>query len=135
MKKKIVSGLLMLVLVASFSASAMAATPRTTNYVDVRTSGGTNGYITVRLRCTCVQDSIPTNYSWSSSITPPTGITGLSYSQNGAVTKSNHNQDKYSVSKASYGKTYTDAIIGGKVTMKVGSTAFGSVSKTLSVTR
>lgn len=113
MKKKILSLLLVFMLAMNSCLSVAAAEARTTNYRDLQTSGGANGYITVRFRCTCVQDSIPTNYSWSSSITPPSGISGLSYYQNGAITKSDQKQDAFSTYEKSYAKTYQNALIGG----------------------
>lgn len=135
MKKKVISFLLMFVLAISFCLPAMAATPRATDYVDVRTSGGTAGYTTVRFRVTCVQDSIPTNYSWSSSMTLPSGIQGFSYYQSGAVTLSNHTQDPFTVYSGSYSKSYTNALVGGRAYMKASSGVFGNASKEMSVTR
>ena len=135
MKKRILSVVLMIVLAISFCVPVMAATPRATDYVDVRTSGGTNGYITDRFRCTCVQESIPTNFSWSSTITAPTGITGLNYYQSGVITLSDHTQDKYTSTKSSYGKVYQNAILGGRAYMETSSTLFGRASTEMSVTR
>lgn len=135
MKKKFLSLLIVFVLTMCFSATAMAAEPRTSNYRDVNTSGGTAGYTTIRFRCTCVQDSIPTNYSWASSITSPSNVSGLSFYQKGAITLSDHTQKTFSTNAATYSKTYQDALLGGYADMEAGSTAYGTARTTISVTR
>lgn len=136
MKKRLLSLLLALTLVFSAGMSTMAAESRKTSYVDVRTSGGSSGYITIRFRATCQQDNIPTNYSWSSTITPPAEAKGLSYSQNGAITRENHSQYTFSTTRSFFSKVFSnDAIKGGYVDMEAGSSAFGTAKQHISVDR
>lgn len=132
MKKRILSLLLALTLMLSVGMPVMAAETRDTKYYDIITTGGTAGTATVRFRATCQQDSIPTNYSWSSTMTPLNGAAGFSFYQEGAITKSNHTQYTFKVHSASYARTFTnETIIGGRVEMEAASNAFGRAAKTI----
>ena len=135
MNKKILSLLLISILVFCSASSVLAAEARATNSVVKQTDGGTYGKINITFRCTCVQETIPTNYSFASSMSAPSGISGLKYSHSGAVTLSNHEQDPINGSGPSWSKVYNDPILGGRATMTTRSTGFGKASATLSVTR
>lgn len=135
MKKKrfkvLATLVLSLVLICGFSMPVMAAT----SYKDVKTDGGSSGKVTIRFRCTCGQDSIPTNFSWSSSITPPADIILTLYTQVIAITRPDHTQFKATVLAPSFSHTFQEAILGGRASMSAGSTAFGKASAEISVTR
>lgn len=136
MKKKIISITLIFIFVFSLGISTMAADTKATDSRTIKTSGGSAGYTYITFRCTCVQESIPTNYSWSSSISKPSNVSGLSYYQKGAITKQDQTQDHFSTSNATYSKLYVrNALVGGYAEMSAGSSVFGSARTTISVTR
>lgn len=131
MRKKLFTLLLTSVLICSFSMPAMAATV----YEDVMTSGGASGRRSVRFRCTCVQDARPTYYSWTSSITPPSTMTGKSYYQNGNIILENNARQSFVSREGTYSFGAANAFKGGNAYMSVSSTNYGSANTALSVTR
>ena len=133
MRKKIFTLLLTLTMICGFSMSALAGT---TSEV-VKTSEGKEGWIYITFRCTCVQTSIPTKFSWTSSITPQDGIKveALNYTQNGSITFWDYTYTPFSNKYATYSVTEAKTMLGGYSDMTASSTSFGSASKKLSVTR
>lgn len=123
------------VLSMCLSYPVYAVEPRSTNYKTTTTTGGKYGCADIKFRCTCVQDTAPGYFSYSSSITPPSNLKGFSFNQVIRITLEDHKQNHYTCATSNFSKTLKNALLGGGSDMTVRSSAFGDASCSLSVTR
>lgn len=139
MKKKVLSILMLLTMLMVFGSQLVAAetiaTPYSTSSDTVWTSGGTNGKVQITFRVACYQNSSDnTIFSWTSSMTPQSGVTMSTYSQSGEVTYSDYSKKAFTSSNATYSYSIKKAMNGGYSNMSASASSFGSASKRLYTT-
>lgn len=128
---------MLLTILVPLGSKSVAAEPLITPYSTtantVWTSGGTNGKVQITFRVSCYQNSSDnTIFSWTSSITPQSGINMSVYSQNGEITYTDYSKKSFSSSKATYSYSIKKTMDGGYANMSTKAASFGSASKRLS---
>lgn len=139
MKKRILSVLMLTAMLMVSGSKSVAAesvvTPYSTSSETVWTSGGANGKVQITFRVSCYQNSSDhTKFSWTSSITPQSGVVMSAYRHKGEITYTDYSKKAFDSLNATYSYSIKKSMSGGYSNMSTTAASFGSASKRLSTT-